>query len=117
MNLHVNGRNIPVNEEMFLRNPADWSTDVADAIAARAGFELKDDHLGLVDYFREYYEEFQTHPSMHQLVQSLGAHFGEHFHDHKAYATYLYKLFPSDPICLLCKLAGIPKPQACDHDG
>ncbi|MCP3666622.1 MAG: hypothetical protein GY696_29670 [Gammaproteobacteria bacterium] len=38
-------------------------------------------------------------------------------HDHRAFATHLYHIFPSDPVCLLCKLAGIPRPQACDHDG
>ncbi|MCP4997082.1 MAG: TusE/DsrC/DsvC family sulfur relay protein [Gammaproteobacteria bacterium] len=117
MDLQVEGRSIRTDEENFLCNPAEWSTEVADAIAAEEGLDLKDDHLGLIDYFREFYEETGTHPSMHQLVQSLGAHLGERFHDHRAFATHLYHIFPSDPVCLLCKLAGLPKPQACDHDG
>ena len=34
------------------------------------------------------------------------------FHDKKKYESHVYSLFPSDPIREICKLAGLPMPQA-----
>ena len=34
------------------------------------------------------------------------------FHDKKKYEAHIYSLFPSDPIREVCKLAGLPMPQA-----
>jgi len=34
------------------------------------------------------------------------------FHDKKKYESHIYALFPSDPIREICKLAGLPMPQA-----
>jgi sulfur relay (sulfurtransferase) DsrC/TusE family protein len=51
---------------------------------------------------------------MHVLVRSLGRQHGAHFHDEKTYTKFLYRLFPSDPVRTLCKLAGLPKPPPDD---
>ena len=34
------------------------------------------------------------------------------FYDKKKYEKHIYSLFPSDPIREICKLAGLPMPQA-----
>jgi tRNA 2-thiouridine synthesizing protein E len=34
------------------------------------------------------------------------------YHDKKKYEEHIYALFPSDPIREICKLAGLPMPQA-----
>ncbi len=117
MVINVAGRSIPADEEGFLLNPADWSEEVADAIAESEGYELKDDHKGLVDYFREYYAENETHPTMHIIVKEIGGSLGKNFHDHKVLANHLYKIFPSEPIAELCKLAGLPKPLPSEREG
>ena len=117
MAIEVNGKMIEIDEEGFLVDRDDWSEDVSEAIANRDGIELKDEHMGLIDYFRDYYEEHQVHPTMHVLVQRIGGKIGKKFHEHKEYEKFLYMLFPSDPVSELCKLAGLPKPLPSEHDG
>ncbi len=117
MSIEVNGKIIDTDEEGFLVNLDDWSEDVAEAMAVQEGWELKDDHIGLIDYFREYFDEHQVHPTMHVLVKTLGKHIGNSFHEHKSYQSFLYTLFPQDPISELCKLSGLPKPLPSEHDG
>jgi len=117
MEITVQGRSISTDEEGFLLNPNDWTEDVAEAIAQNEGFEMKDDHKGLVDYFREYWAENETHPTMHLLVKDIGSGIGKTFHDHRMFADHLYKIFPSEPIAELCKLAGLPKPLPSEREG
>ncbi len=117
MAIEVGGKLIEVDEEGFLVDRADWSEEVSEAIANRDGIELKDEHVGLIDYFRDYYEEHEVHPTMHVLVQRLGKMIGDRFHEHKQYEKFLYMLFPRDPVSELCKLAGLPKPLPSEHDG
>jgi tRNA 2-thiouridine synthesizing protein E len=117
MEIMVQGRSIATDEEGFLLNPSDWTEDVVDVIAKNEGFDLKDEHMGLVDYFREYWSENETHPTMHLLVKDLGGSIGKSFHDHKSVANYIYDIFPSEPISELCKLAGLPKPLPSEREG
>lgn len=117
MEIIVQGRSIPIDEEGFLLNPKDWTEDVSEVIAKNEGLELKEEHKGMVDYFREYWDENEAHPTMHMLVKDMGAGIGKTFHDHRAVAEYMYKIFPSEPIAELCKLAGLPKPLPSEREG
>lgn len=114
MGIEIGGKTIETDEEGYLRNPDDWSDQVAEAMAYQQaqqdGVTLTETHWGLIHYFRDYYQENKVHPTMHKLVESLGKHHGEHFHDHKVYEKFLYELFPHGPVQELCKLAGLPKP-------
>jgi len=47
---------------------------------------------------------------MHKPVKTSGKQHGEHFHDKKAYAKFLYGIFPHGPVQVPCKLAGLAKP-------
>ena len=117
MALEVNGKVLETDESGFLVNAEEWNEDVPAAMAERDGFELKDDHEGLIDYFREYYEENQVHPTMHLICKELGGCIGQTHHDHKRLAGHIYKIFKCnncDPISELCKLAGLPMPQPDD---
>jgi tRNA 2-thiouridine synthesizing protein E len=48
---------------------------------------------------------------MHQMIIELMSK-NFKFHDKKKYEKHIYSLFPSDPIREICKLAGLPMPQA-----
>ncbi|CAI8352458.1 MAG: Uncharacterised protein [Gammaproteobacteria bacterium] len=48
---------------------------------------------------------------MHQMIIDLMSK-NIKFHDKKKYEEHIYKLFPSDPIREICKLSGLPMPQA-----
>lgn len=49
---------------------------------------------------------------MHQMVMEPGSREGRHLRDRKAYEKRIYRLFPVDPVRSICKLAGLPMPQA-----
>jgi tRNA 2-thiouridine synthesizing protein E len=117
MVIKIDGQTIDTDEEGFLLNPAQWSEQVSAEIARQEGYELKDDHIGLVDYFREYWDEHSTHPTMHILVKEIGGKIGTTFHDHKQATKHLYTIFPQEPIAELCKLAGLPKPLPSEREG
>lgn len=111
MQFNVNDKVIETNEQGFLKNIDDWSEEFASQLAEHDGIKLYVDHWELIYYFREYYEENLVNPTMHQLVMTLGKKKDSHFHDQKEYEKHIYKLFSTDPIHELCKLAGLPMPQ------
>ncbi len=111
MKLEFNDKIIETNEQGFLNNIDDWNEEFASQLAKLDGLELYVDHWELILYFREYYKENLVNPTMRQLVLTLGKKKDKHFHDLKEYEKHIYKLFPTDPIHELCKLAGLPMPQ------
>ncbi len=110
MSLNVGTREIEVDEEGYLRNPADWDEAVALAIAAEEGIELTPVHWMLISWFRTFYEKNERHPTMHEWVETLGGFHGRPYRDAKKYRDFLYALFPKGPVQTLAKLAGLPKP-------
>jgi TusE/DsrC/DsvC family sulfur relay protein len=111
LRFEIQGKTIETDEQGFLCSLGDWSEEFAEALARHENIKLFVDHWELIWYFREYYEAQQVNPTMHQMVQSLGRIKGQQFHDQKAYEKHIYKLFHTDPIHELCKLAGLPMPQ------
>jgi tRNA 2-thiouridine synthesizing protein E len=110
MDIEINDRVVHTDEQGYLLDLADWSEAFVEHSATRDGLRLYDDHWGLILYFREYFEATGTVPTMHILLRTLGRQHGVHFQDEKAYAKFLYRLFPNDPVRALCKFAGLPKP-------
>jgi tRNA 2-thiouridine synthesizing protein E len=112
MQFDVDGKSIETDEQGFLLDPGEWSEEFARALAAHDGFELFVDHWELIWYFRDYYEETLTVPTMRRMVLDLGSREGARFRDRKAYEKHIYSLFPQDPVRSICRLAGLPMPQA-----
>lgn len=114
MEFETGGRTVRTDEQGFLLDPGDWTEAFAEKTAQADGIRLYDDHWGLILYFRDYYQATGSVPTMHVLVRTLGRQHGARFHDEKAYGKFLYRLFLSDPVRMLCKLAGLPKPPPDD---
>ena len=112
MEFELGGRTIRTDEQGFLLELEDWSEDFARALAQHLGIELYVDHWELIWYFRDYFEETQTVPTMRRMVLDLGSREGARFRDRKAYEKHIYSLFPQDPVRSICRLAGLPMPQA-----
>ncbi len=94
---------VEVDGEGFLRNPAQWTEDIAREIAAAAGIaELTERHWQVVRYMRETYLSTGTAPTIRTLGKASGVPIKE-----------LYALFPKGPAKLAAKIAGIPKPRGC----
>ncbi len=109
MQLVIDGREIELDKEGFLKNLADWSESVANALAKNENIHLTEAHWEIIYLVREFYQTFQISPSMRALVkrteQQLGAEKGK--------SIYLLQLFPVSPAKFVSKIAGLPKPANC----
>jgi tRNA 2-thiouridine synthesizing protein E len=111
MAIKIDGKIIETNNQGFICNLDDWNEEFAAKLAESEGIKLYTDHWELILYFRDYYQEYLVTPTMHDLVLTLGKQKNKHFHDLKEYEKHIYKLFPTNPIHEICKLAGLPMPQ------
>jgi len=108
-NLVIDGREIPLDKEGFLRNLEDWSPQAAEALAAQEGIQLTPDHWEVIRLLQAFYREFELSPAMRPLVKYVGQHLGPD----KGRSIFLMKLFPPSPAKIGSKIAGLPKPTNC----
>jgi len=109
MSIVVNGKSIETDEEGYLANIADWTRDVAEAMAHADHCELSRNHWEVIHFLREYYDQYQVAPAVRVLVKAIGKKLGAD----KGNSRYLYELFPYGPAKQACKYAGLPKPTGC----
>lgn len=109
MQLVVDGNQIELDKEGFLKNLTDWNESVAETIARNEAIELTTAHWEIIYLVREFYKSFQISPSMRALVKRTEQVFGES----KGKSVYLLQLFPASPAKLVSKIAGLPKPANC----
>ena len=109
MALEVNGAVVELDEEGYLMNLEDWTTEVAKTFAAEDDIELSEEHWDIINFLREYYEEYQIAPAVRVLTKAVGKRLGKE----KGNSKYLYSLFPFGPGKQACKYAGLPKPTGC----
>jgi dissimilatory sulfite reductase related protein len=94
---------IDVDPEGFLKNPDQWSEDLAVEIARENGIdELTERHWLVVRFMRDRYLATGSAPSIRSLGKESGVPVKE-----------LYALFPKGPAKLAAKIGGIPKPKGC----
>ena len=103
------GRTLAIDEKGYLLDWQQWRPDVAHAMAAADGLELREDHWAVLRIFREYYEQFEIEPPMRALVKRVRERLG----DEKANSRFLYRLFPDGPGTQACRYAGLPRPLSC----
>ena len=89
--------------EGFLRDPAQWTEELAEELAREAGIpELTERHWQVVRFMRERYLTTGAAPTIRSLGKESGVAVKE-----------LYALFPKGPAKLAAKIGGIPKPRGC----
>lgn len=86
-----------------------WNERVAEALAAKEGIKLTDDHWEVVDYLRRFYFEYGISP----MVRILMRHMAEEVGPEHASEEHLYRLFPKGPSRQGSRIAGLPEPQGC----
>jgi tRNA 2-thiouridine synthesizing protein E len=97
------GTAVAVDAEGFLTDPAQWTEELATAIARENGIEqLTPRHWQVVRFMRETYLATGQAPSIRSLGKQSGVPIKE-----------LYELFPKGPAKLAAKIGGIPKPRGC----
>ncbi|MDR6978394.1 tRNA 2-thiouridine synthesizing protein E [Streptomyces sp. 3330] len=94
---------VPVDDEGFFTDPAQWTASMAEQIARESGVAtLTDRHWTVIRFMRLHYAEKGTGPTVRVLGKTSGVSVKE-----------LYQLFPKGPAKTAAKIAGIPKPRGC----
>lgn len=99
--LTLNGQQIEVNEEGYMKNPSQWTKDWANKVAAEYGIGLTDKHFEVLNWLREKQAE-----GVALNIRKVGK---SGIVDIKQF----YQLFPGGPLKVSSKIAGIPKPVSC----
>ncbi len=101
--IELGGKQIDVDEDGFIQDPAAWDKAVAESLASTEGVSaMSENHWKVVNYLRAYYLEFQMAPMIRKLCKETGFKLKE-----------IYDMFPSGPAKGACKVAGLPKPTGC----
>lgn len=101
--IELAGKQIEVDEDGFLQDPAVWSKEIAEALAKTEQVDvLTENHWKVVDYLRNYYQEFGIAPMIRKLCKQT-----------KFSLKEIYEMFPTGPAKGACKIAGLPKPTGC----
>lgn len=107
--LYVAGTQLDLDKDGYLCEPKDWSPEAAEALAAKEGITLTNEHWQIIELLQHFYSEFQLSPATRPLIryaaQQLGPEIGNSLH--------LNRLFNGTPAKLAAKLAGLPKPTNC----
>jgi len=107
--LEVNGAILETDDDGYLENIGDWSTEVAETLAANDSTVLTEEHWEVIRFLRDYYEEYKIAPAVRVLTRAIGKRMGKE----KGNSKYLYELFPFGPAKQACKYAGLPRPTGC----
>ncbi len=98
----IAGREVEVNDEGFLTDPAQWSEDLAPELAHLIGLELTDAHWRLIRFLREDYAVEGETATLRRLSTRTGTPVKE-----------LFVLFPGKPAKKMAYVSGLPKPKGC----
>ena len=104
--LKVNTVSFDLTTDGRLKNPGDWSEDVAIELAHKEELALTDDHWDVINMMREYYNKFNQPPIRKLLKKSLAEKYGPD----KAEDQYLQTLFPGEVLVQGTRIAGLPVP-------
>lgn len=101
--LQVNGTTVEVNDEGFLLDSSQWTTEVGEALAAESGIApLSDQHWQVITFCREDAARQGQSPGLRRISKMSGVGMKD-----------LYRLFPKGPGKLAARVSGLPKPQGC----
>lgn len=107
--LTLGGRAIELDEDGYLVDLADWSAEVALALAATEELQLGPEHWEIIELLQAFYREFQLSPATRPLIKYTALKLGPD----KGNSLHLNRLFKGTPAKLAAKLAGLPKPTNC----
>ena len=97
------------DEEGYVVNPADWSRELAVALAREEALLLSEEHWVVIAFVRDYYADHGITPDIRHAAKHLAAHSGC---DKKAGKARLFELFPYGYVQQTCKIAGMKRPRA-----
>lgn len=99
---HIAGTVIDVDEEGYMTSRAQWTREIAEALAQEMGIRLTPAHWKVLDFIDRDFREKGVVPGIRRLNKVGGIPTKD-----------LYALFPDGPIKKAAKIAGCPKPTSC----
>ncbi len=105
MGFNFNGKEIETDERGYLVNAADWSEELAEAMAEAEGITLTEKHWDIINYLRdEYFNNNGNQPNTRTIIKAMSEKWGE-----KVKQKDVYDLFPLDPSKQAGRIAGLPE--------
>ena len=98
----IAGMAVELDAEGFMTDAAQWTKEIAEAIAAENGIALTDRHWEVIDFCRADNETKGTPPTVRRITKGTGIPTKE-----------IYQLFTKGPGILSSKISGLPKPKGC----
>lgn len=98
----IGGREVQVDAEGFLTDPAEWDEELAAVLAANIGLELTDAHMAAIRFAREDHAATGETPTLRRMATAGGISTKE-----------MFALFPKKPAKKMSYVAGLPKPVGC----
>jgi len=102
------GKTVPVDDQGYLIDPADWNEQVAEELARQESIVLSEEHWVVIRFMREYYEQHHIAPDARHVMKHLAKVKG----GGEAGRNDLFVLFPYGYVKQACKIAGMRKPRA-----
>jgi tRNA 2-thiouridine synthesizing protein E len=100
--LELEGKSVELDEAGYLKDAAQWSEEVARALAEREGIDLTEQHMNVIRAIRDYYRQHQVPPILTLVSKLCDVSYKE-----------LHDLFRKQPGKRAAKLAGLPKASGC----
>jgi tRNA 2-thiouridine synthesizing protein E len=99
----IAGKNVQVNEEGYMTNPAEWTKEIAVEMAKEEGLvDLTPAHWKVIDFARQKAAENGASPTLRTITSNAGVTTKE-----------LFALFPKGPAKKVARIAGLGKPEGC----
>ena len=99
----IAGKEVQMNDEGFMTNPAEWTKEIAVELAKEEGIaELTADHWKVIDFCRSSTETSGAAPTLRTITTGAGVSTKE-----------LFALFPKGPAKKVAKVSGLGKPEGC----
>jgi TusE/DsrC/DsvC family sulfur relay protein len=95
----------PIDPEGYLQDPADWTEEVAQELAAREKIELTAEHWQAIRFMRAWLDEHRMAPDSRHVIKHLAQTLG-------GSRNRLFELFPYGYVQQACKIAGMKRPRA-----
>jgi len=99
----IAGKEVQMNDEGFMTNPAEWTKEIAVELAKEEGItELTADHWKVIDFCRSSAKTSGAAPTLRTITTGAGVSTKE-----------LFALFPKGPAKKVAKVSGLGKPEGC----
>ncbi|MFA7429657.1 MAG: TusE/DsrC/DsvC family sulfur relay protein [Rhodospirillaceae bacterium] len=95
---------VPRDGEGYLIDPADWTEDIAQALAAAENITLGTEHWSVIEFMRDFLRRKGMAPDARYVIRHLKDTTG-------APRNRLFELFPYGYVQQACKIAGMRRPR------